>query len=358
MPPVATVDERLRSLPDPVLATAAAAGERSAFEELYRRNVPAAWRVAHAVAGNRDDASDAVADAFERVFRAVTSGQLSESAAFRPYLLTATRRAAINISRRSCRAALTDEMANLDGEAPAAGPQDRMVADLDAALLGQAFRQLPERWRSVLWLLEVEDLSAQEAGDVLGLRPNTVAQLAVRARMGLRKRYLAAHVSDPARPECTVVVERLGAYIEGTLGHRRAARIDLHLRGCPACRRRKDEIQDLGVTLRRSVLPMPVGLAAVAAGGWRSLSGRAPSGRWLDSVRQLPAGIPGSGSTLTWASTAGADLSAGASVVERVVSWATAGVLVLGLSVGVVQTSGTGAGDQAASPGAVTAGPG
>ena len=46
---------------DADLVIRAAAGGTDAFGELYRRHVDAAWRVAHAVTGNPEDAADAVA---------------------------------------------------------------------------------------------------------------------------------------------------------------------------------------------------------------------------------------------------------------------------------------------------------
>src|SRR5437879_12479882 len=52
---------------DAELAARAAANHVGAFEELYRRHSGAAWRVAQAVTGNREDAADAVAGAFTRV---------------------------------------------------------------------------------------------------------------------------------------------------------------------------------------------------------------------------------------------------------------------------------------------------
>ncbi|MCA1673155.1 MAG: sigma-70 family RNA polymerase sigma factor, partial [Actinobacteria bacterium] len=78
---------------DAELAVEASAGRSVAFEELYRRHAPAAWRVAQAVTGNREDACDAVADAFVRVFQALSGGRLDDASAFRPYLLATARHA-------------------------------------------------------------------------------------------------------------------------------------------------------------------------------------------------------------------------------------------------------------------------
>src|SRR5260370_11701812 len=76
---------------DRELAERAAGGNTHAFEELYRRHVQSAWRVAQAVTGNRDDAADATSEAFVRVLRALQAGRIAPADHFRPYLMAAAR---------------------------------------------------------------------------------------------------------------------------------------------------------------------------------------------------------------------------------------------------------------------------
>ena len=258
---------------DAELTASASRGDTPAFEELYRRHAEAAWRVAMAVTRNRDDAADAVSDAFTRVFQALPKGRLDGDVPFRPYLLSATRNAAVDVLRRAGRLSPTDDMEDLSAPVTT-GPSDRVVMTEDAALVAQAFSSLPERWRSVLWLTEVEGVPAREVAQRLGLTANGAAQLAVRARAGLRHRYLQAHVrSAPERKECRFTIEHLGAYVGGGLAARDIAKVDQHLAACEPCTARKDELDDLGSTLRRIIVPLPVGLAVLAAGKWRLAMG-------------------------------------------------------------------------------------
>jgi RNA polymerase sigma factor (sigma-70 family) len=236
-----------------------------AFGELYRRHAAAAWRVAIAVTGNRDDASDAVAEAFSRVLRAIPARRLEQTGRFRPYLLSATRNAGVDILRRKGRLTLTDPTIGPEPEAPAPGPWEELEAGEDAGMVGAAFRSLPERWRSVLWLTEVEGMPPREVGELLGLSANGVAQLAVRARAGLRQRYLQAHLRADAISEgCRPAVSLLGAYVAGGLSARETARVAGHLAACSSCRARVAELEELGPALRRILIPLPVGLAEVA----------------------------------------------------------------------------------------------
>jgi RNA polymerase sigma factor (sigma-70 family) len=260
---------------DAALLERARVGDTGAFEELYRRHAQAAWRLAQAVTRNADDASDAVSEAFTKVFAALQRGSWSATsdAPFRPYLLAAVRNAAIDAMRRSGRYTKADEADHptlTAAAAPAPSASEHVVRLEDAALVAAAFRSLPERWRSVLWLTEVEGVPAREAASMLGLSPNGTAQLAVRARAGLRERYLQAHLQSVEEDRCKFTVERLGAYVAGGLAARDIAKVDQHLAGCADCRARQAELEDVGTGLRRIMLPLPAVLASAAAARWKT----------------------------------------------------------------------------------------
>ena len=244
-------------------------GEVGAFEQLYRRHCDAAWRVAQAVTGNNHDAADAVAEAFARVLQALPAGRLAEGVPFRPYVLAATRNAAIDTLRRSGRTQPTDQLDHLDDAGAVATPSERVEGHDDAEVAARAFRDLPERWRTILWLTEVEGMPAREAGPLLGLSANGAAQLAVRARAGLRERYLQAHVRNHARPACLFTVDHLGAYVGGGLAPRDIAKVDQHLAGCEECCDRLADVQDLGRSLRRVIVPNPLGVGVLALQKWK-----------------------------------------------------------------------------------------
>ena len=260
---------------DAELAGDAAGGDAAAFEALYRRYAETAWRVAYAVTGNPDDAADAVADAFTRVLQALPSGRLADASLVRSYLLTATRNAAIDVSRRGGKLQATDKLELLDDGTKISSPTDQLTATEDVSLVARAFRSLPERWRSVLWLVEVEGIPPRDAAALLGVTPNNAAQLAVRARAGLRERFVQAHLSGRVAEECRYTVERLGAYVTGRLAPRDIAKVDQHLAGCEECRARSEQLEDVGGVLRRIVLPLPLLLGPAAVTKWKLASATA-----------------------------------------------------------------------------------
>lgn len=258
---------------DAELAVRAAGGEILAFEELYRRHVQAAWRVAQAITGNPHDAADAVSESFTRVFQALPT-RLQGGENFRSYLLASVRNASIDVLRRVGRTTPSDNEDVLDGPAVGREPSDLLLADVDSDMVAAAFRGLPERWRTVLWLTEVENMPLAEVAVLLGVSANGVAQLAVRARVGLRQRFLQAHLRQgEVRKECRSTVANLGAYAAGSLAARDISKVDQHLAGCGPCRDRVGELQDLSQTLHRSVPPVPVFLATAVTGKWLAASG-------------------------------------------------------------------------------------
>jgi hypothetical protein len=93
-----------------------------------------------------------------------------------------------------------------------------VVAEFESSVAARAFRRLPERWRTVLWLTEVEQESPAEVAPLLGLSPNAVAALAYRAREGPAPAYLQEHLANGGPREHMATLNRLGAWVRGGSG--------------------------------------------------------------------------------------------------------------------------------------------
>ncbi|MDR6688248.1 DNA-directed RNA polymerase specialized sigma24 family protein [Arthrobacter sp. 1088] len=52
-----------------------------------------------------------------------------------------------------------------------------------------ALQSLPERWQKVLWYTDVLQYKPREIAPLLGIAPNAVSALVLRARKGLRAAY-------------------------------------------------------------------------------------------------------------------------------------------------------------------------
>ena len=226
---------------DTALLAAVRAGDTGAYGTLYERHHAAARHLAYGLARDPADAEDLVAETFAKVFASLRAGR-GPLVAFRAYLNTTMRHVCYHRARRDRRLEFTDDLTRYDEGEPFTDPAlDRLERTYAAA----AFRQLPERWRDVLWQTAVEGNSPAEVAGMLGMTPNAVAVLAHRAREGLRSLYLQQHVTVPDHPECRWAGGRLGGLLRGRLGSRDANRMRVHLRWCAACRGQLAEISEI-----------------------------------------------------------------------------------------------------------------
>ncbi len=256
-------------LSDSELVVRTRQGDRRSFGTLYLRHRDAAWRVACTSAASATDAEDAVAEGFAKVFAALPR-MVDRDLAFRPYLLACVRNAAVDRHRRTRKLDLRDEVPE---HAAAAGDPDEIVlADLDRNLVGEALQSLPERWRTVLWLTEVEGMTPMEVSAVIGMRPNAVAALSYRAREGLRQAYLQAHLRVEVKAACRSTVDRLGPYVRNKLPGRERDKVQAHLDGCVTCRQRRDELADVNASLLGALVPIPVLLGSRTQQEWFSVT--------------------------------------------------------------------------------------
>ena len=254
-----------------MLVGLAESGQNAAFDELYRRHAPSAWRLSLAVTRDVHDAADVMADGFAKVFTAIRAGRYSADAPFRPYLLTTVRNTAVDLMRsrrhettgthRAATERIVDIRAGVD-------PVATLEADETACLVSDAFAKLPERWRSVLWLSEVEDMKPRDIAPIVGLSPNATAQLAVRARRGLREQYLQDHVASTGDRNCSRAVARMGAYVDGGLEAADAERLERHLRLCTTCTERHVQLATIAEQVPRLALPLPLFLMDAVRSAW------------------------------------------------------------------------------------------
>lgn len=272
---------------DDLLLDRVRAGEVDAYGELWRRHV----RVALSVAGRYStvaDPEDIVQEAFQAVFTAVCDGG-GPVRGFRPYLTRTVRNVAVSISRRR-RAEPVGGLTELADrvDVSVAGHDEHSTERL---VLARAFQSLPDRWRAILWMTEVEDLPVQDAAERLGIAPNAGAALGRRAREGLRRAWLAAHLSarQPGR-ECLWVVEHLPLAERGDVSESRRRRIDEHTESCDDCALAALEIAAVARRLPAVLVPIV-------------LTGGAAADRLLAGVPATPLdATPAAARATAWAS--------------------------------------------------------
>ena len=248
------------------------AGEDSAFGELFARHSAAVRRVAFGLVSDRSEVEDLTAEAFFRVLQAIRRGS-GPVDNVRGYLLIVARRVAWEWRIRRRDVPVSDEeLSHRAGADP-----DTAGQSTERNLITRAFTSLPERWRNVLWKVEVEGERPAVVATNFGLSANATAALARRARQGLRAAYLQAHLAaGRSGAGCRGVLEKLGAYTAGSIKGSERRRIRAHIVACPSCTAMHDELRDVCSGLRAHAAVMAAPIAAVA--GWEVARAGASTG--------------------------------------------------------------------------------
>lgn len=313
-------------------------GSQDAYAELWRRHSNAGRTVARSVTSSLDP-DDLVSESFARIYQAVRRGK-GPTGAFRPYLFTTIRNtaAAWGRSRRETSLDTLDSFEDPDTN------EASSIEALDRSLSARAFRSLPTRWQEVLWYTEIEAMTPAEVAPLLGMKANSVAALAYRAREGLREAWIQAHlqaVDDDS--EHAFTISRLGSYARGNLSARDTAKVESHLDACQRCTIVAAEAKEVGSRMALVLLPLVAG-AAGAAGytAWLQTNGASTT-----AVAAMPAGVTGGVALTAHLSTSvaasGGAAASGAAGSSGAASGAgVAGAATAGLSGGIIAAIGIG----------------
>jgi len=140
---------------EPELLAAARRGDLYAFDHLVALHERRVYGLAVRIAGNREDARDAMQEAFLRLHRHL--GRIESDAAIGPWLCAVVVNACRDIGRTRRRSRLVALEGGADSRAhPAAGPEQIAAAHQRERHLQEALRTLPETERAALLLREME----------------------------------------------------------------------------------------------------------------------------------------------------------------------------------------------------------
>jgi len=180
------------SLSDTEVVARVRAGETALFEILMRRHNQRVYRVARAVLKDESDVEDAMQQAYVNAFFHLQ--QFEERAQFSTWLTRITLHEALARRRRTNARA---EVAATGGDetrelmetlsAPQPDPEHQTYASELSHVLESAVDALPEAYRTVFMLRDVEGLSTSETAAGLELGEEAVKTRLHRARAMLRR---------------------------------------------------------------------------------------------------------------------------------------------------------------------------
>jgi RNA polymerase sigma-70 factor (ECF subfamily) len=156
---------------------------RRRFEAQALPHLDAAYNLARWLSRSPADADDIVQDAMLRAFRGFDGFRGGDAKA---WLLTIVRncwRSAGTATKRRGHMALEDEILVFEG----ADPEEAAIQSGARRQLDRMIAQLPEEFREVLILREMEDMSYREIAEVTGVPIGTVMSRLARARATFRE---------------------------------------------------------------------------------------------------------------------------------------------------------------------------
>ncbi len=167
------------------------AGETALFEIIMRRHNQRLYRVARAILGNDGEAEDVMQDAYVRAYACLH--QYAHRAQFSTWLTKIAVHEAWARSRRQRRVESLEVLRKEEGEdmgafASTMRDPERQTFDREMkAMLEGTIDALPESYRSVFVLREIEGLGTEETAECLGVSEEVVKTRLHRARGQLQR---------------------------------------------------------------------------------------------------------------------------------------------------------------------------
>lgn len=218
------LEPALRELRDEEVVERVLAGEMALFEIIMRRYNQRLYRVARAILGNDGEAEDVMQDAYVRAYEHLY--QFAGKAAFSTWLTRIALHEALARKKRRSRTQELDALQEMKGDSmpilksSGPGPEQETARIQIRELLEGAIQELPESYRTIVMLRDIEEMDVADTATALG-----VSEAVVKTRLHRAHAMLRRALSSEARegfanlypfhaPRCDRVVkavfERIG----------------------------------------------------------------------------------------------------------------------------------------------------
>jgi len=193
--------EGLTNLPDEELVKRVLAGDTPLYEVIMRRHNQLLYRVVRSILGNDAETEDVMQDAYVRAYTHL--GQFAGRSAFSTWLTRIAVHEALTRLRARNRHPQVD-VTEYDGEISMKTPQSSLNPEQNASsaemreLLEQAVLKLPESYRTVVMLRDIEELSTAETAEALDLTEENV-KVRLHRGHGMIRHWLVERIGTSAK---------------------------------------------------------------------------------------------------------------------------------------------------------------
>jgi RNA polymerase sigma-70 factor (ECF subfamily) len=171
-------------------------GDTGSFEELAMPLFARLYNFAHWLTQDRASAEDLVQETYMKALRGFSSFQQGTN--FRAWMYRIMRntflttQAGLKVS-----ASLDSDDEAVEPTVPAT-PESVLLARMEQKMIQDTLEKLPVKFREIILLCDLEEMSYQEIGETLGIPMGTVMSRLSRARKAMRE-LLAARVQGASR---------------------------------------------------------------------------------------------------------------------------------------------------------------
>jgi RNA polymerase sigma-70 factor (ECF subfamily) len=217
-------------------------GDIHAFEELHRRYVASIYRLVRRKLGDALLAEDIAQETFMKALRMMD--RVDESFNFGGWVHTVARNLCFDELRRRQRDLRVegseeieeDSLTNIPSTARSFDPVDVSESNELRRQVWEVAQKLPEKYRLVLTLRELQDLSYRQIARTLNMSESAVETLLYRARLRFKEEFIATEGASELTHEEAVPL--LAPYLAGKLRRARADAVRRHIVTCIRCARK------------------------------------------------------------------------------------------------------------------------
>lgn len=219
-PTLIPVKPKPETLPDEEIVSRIRAGETALYEVIMRRYNQRLYRIARAILHNDGEAEDVIQDTYVRAYEHLD--QFAARASFSTWLSRIAVHESLARLRRSNRNQPLDNLDNpeYDGEpsmqitSPAPNPEQNASSAQTKDLLEEAVLGLPEHYRAVIMLRDIEELSTAETAEVLDLTEDNV-KIRLHRGHGMIRSWLFERIGAGAKEAFPFMGVRCARVVEG-----------------------------------------------------------------------------------------------------------------------------------------------
>lgn len=175
----------LSQLPDTELVSRVLSGEKHLFEWIMRRYNQRLFRVGVSILGNEMEVEDAMQNAYIKAYQHLN--KFEQRASLSTWLIKILMNECLAQKNKKARLKLTNAEYHPENMGSMKTPSNILMNKELGIVLETAIAHLPEKYRLVFMLREMEELPVKETGDILGIETANVKVRLNRAKAMLRQ---------------------------------------------------------------------------------------------------------------------------------------------------------------------------